>query len=623
MSLNLQSQADVSSLPPTLRPLGRLVANGDPSALNQVLQLIRTGTSQSHRFIPALTRALNVETIQQLPDSFDVDDPIWSRTQALDCLAALPEIPLQYCGALWPAVWAWTQLLYANRKRFPRPDSNGRDLCTTFLLIAGHLARHPHFAETIIHTPGIGVVLGHAWVVLLDDQDAPQYGEVYLQLCTLVRHWGGIRGKNSPHEWVQGFAGSQSETGTVFLNHVKRYLHAPISRSSESAAWFLGTAVIFLAKCRQFNEKTMGSDAHFSKGVVTALTNIICRLAGESPGRSVDQTLGFAIISLSSEFLRPHSYPIILETVRTGLVLGILRCSRYRDPDPDSIDIRVQDILEMISAALTHYPILREMEHSLPEVRRLLATTRFTTSKTSKSWHKYVDVMDSRLAVKKLYDSQEHISLKACDSIACGKIQPKSKLLRCSSCQVHFYCGLECQTADWKDGHRKNCAALRLRLGSPDYISIRNRSFLRAVFHADYLKYQVVILLVQLKYLIQHSPEAEFYTLFTYKNAIVRFNVHPTSELAPRWAYEAGRAARSEGRIEMQLVSVSEDEDTDWPRYFPLQSSNGMLQARLRHLAAQIRQGKQLDWYTEVKALIEATADKNFNPRAMMVDDAT
>ncbi|KAJ6517262.1 hypothetical protein C8R47DRAFT_250783 [Mycena vitilis] len=610
MSLYRQSEADVSSLPPTLRPLGRLVANGDPSALDQVLRFIRTGTSQSLHFIPALTHALNVEIIRQLPDSFDVDDPVLGRVRALDCLAALSEIPLRYCGALWPTVWAWTQFLYVNRKRIPRADSNGRNLYTTFLLITGHLARHPHFAETIIHTPQIGVVLGHAWAVLLDDQDAPQYGEAYLQLCALVRYWAGIRGKNSPHEWVQGFADSQSETGAVFLKHVKRYLHAPTSRSSESAAWFLGTAVVFLGKCRQFNEKTMGSDAHFSKGVVTALTNIICRLAGASPGPTVDQTLAFAILSLSSEFLRPHSYPIILETVRAGLVLGILRCSRHRDPDIEDIDTHVQDILEMISAALTHYPILRELGHSLPEIRRLLATTRFTTSKTSKLWDEYVDVLDSRLAVKKIYDSEQHITLKACDSIACGRIKPKKELLRCSSCRVHFYCGLECQTTDWKDGHRKNCTALRLRLGSPDYISIRNRSFLRAVFHADYLKYQAVILVVQLKYLIQHSPEAEFYTLFTYKDAIVRFNVHPTSELDPRWAYEIGRAARSEGRIEMQLVSVSEDENTDWPRYFPLQSSNGMLQTGLRRLAAEIRQGKQLFWDTEVQALIDATADK-------------
>ncbi|KAJ7629237.1 hypothetical protein DFH06DRAFT_1304228 [Mycena polygramma] len=146
---------------------------------------------------------------------------------------------------------------------------------------------------------------------------------------------------------------------------------------------------------------------------------------------------------------------------------------------------------------------------------------------------------------------------------------------------------------------------------APVYIRIRNRSFLRAVFHTNYLKYQLVILIVQLKYLIQHSPEAEFYTLFTYKDAIVRFNVHATSELDPRWAYEVGRAARSEGRIEMHLVSLSEDENADWRRYFPLQSSNGMLQAGLRRLAAEIRRGKQLFWDTEVKALIDATADKS------------
>ncbi|KAJ6449508.1 hypothetical protein C8R47DRAFT_1329993 [Mycena vitilis] len=599
MPRSLES-AEIAGLPPTLHRLAKLVANGVPSALDEVLQLIRSGSPQSRLFIPALSHALDI----QLPrDPSDTDVPTWERSRALDCLAALPDIPLQYCAELWPPVWAWTQFIHRNRDQFP--NSAGWSFCITFLLITRHFGRHPEFADTsIIRAPRMGVILGHAWVVLLDAQDAPMFEKAFLELLGLVRRWMAIQRKNSPHEWAEGFEGSHSELSAIFLRHVKRYLNGP--PDSASSAWVLGTAVIFLFKCRQFYE---GSDARFSEVVVIALTTIIRRLAEQTPGKFVDQTLAFSILSLSSDFLRPHSYPSILAVVHAGIVPIILRCSRHRNPGSEDIDTHVQHTLEMVSRTVIHYPILKELEHSLPEIRRLLPTTHLVNPRTSMLWQKYIDVLDSRLALKKLYDSPEHVTLKACDCIACGKIQPKRELLRCSSCHAHYYCGLECQTTDWKDGHRENCALLRLRLGAPDYLSARNLSFLRAVLHADYIKQQPGILAMQFKFLVEHSPETDFYCLFSYAEATMRMTVHPTSALDPRWDYEVGRAARSEGRIEIHLVTVSEDEKGDWPRFFPLQSSNGMLQAGLRQIAAEILGGGMRLEDVDVHALISAAAD--------------
>ncbi|KAJ7606959.1 hypothetical protein DFH06DRAFT_1382229 [Mycena polygramma] len=595
-------EADFAGLSPTLRQLARLAGNGDPSALDEVLRLIRSGNPQSHRFIPAFTQVLASGIVQERQDTWDVH---WGRaTRALDCLASLAEIPFEYCATVWPLVWAWIQLLYANLERFP--DSNDRDVSITFLLITRRLRHHARFSTTIIHTLGIEVIMGRAWVALLDEEniDGPMFKEVFSELCDFIRRWAAITRATSPDEWVAGF---QSDLPSVFLKHVDRYLHAPVSATS---AWFLGTAVVFLAKCRQFVDDKSG--AHLPGQVVTALTNIICVLAKEKPEIQVDKTLGLSVLSLHSEFLRPHSYSTILEAVRAGILPGILLCSRHRD----DVEGRASEMLELIFPGVAHYRILTELQHSLPEVRRLLSATRSVHRKTM--WNDFLEILDSRLAVKKRYDSAEYVSLKACDSIAqapdqrymqCGKIQPKAKLLRCSSCQAHYYCGLECQSTDWKNGHRQNCAPLRLRLGAPDYLGTRTRSFLRAVLHADYIEHQAFILRAQLDYLIQHSPEAEFYTLFSYKGASMGLNVYPTSGLDPHWDYEAGRAARSEGRIEMHLLTVSEDEDEDWERFFPLQSSNGMLQAGLRRIAAETREGKKLDLDEEIKALISATAD--------------
>jgi hypothetical protein len=39
----------------------------------------------------------------------------------------------------------------------------------------------------------------------------------------------------------------------------------------------------------------------------------------------------------------------------------------------------------------------------------------------------------------------------------CGRIQ--SKLLACERCKLAYYCEEECQTRDWKDGHKTQCCA--------------------------------------------------------------------------------------------------------------------------------------------------------------------
>ncbi|KAJ7673331.1 hypothetical protein DFH06DRAFT_61924 [Mycena polygramma] len=81
-------------------------------------------------------------------------------------------------------------------------------------------------------------------------------------------------------------------------------------------------------------------------------------------------------------------------------------------------------MLDIIFPGVAHYRILTELEHSLPEFRRLLSPTRSIHLKTL--WiNDFWEILDSSLAVKKRYESAEYVSLKACDSIACRNIQPK------------------------------------------------------------------------------------------------------------------------------------------------------------------------------------------------------
>ncbi|KAJ7146990.1 hypothetical protein C8R44DRAFT_724682 [Mycena epipterygia] len=111
---------------------------------------------------------------------------------------------------------------------------------------------------------------------------------------------------------------------------------------------------------------------------------------------------------------------------------------------------------------------------------------------------------------------------------------------------------------------------------------MQNCSFMHPVLHADYQLHKAYILRAQLDFLITHPPDELFVVAFDYTSSTMHVAIRPTSELDTQWEYHIARAAQSEGRIEMYMVTMSEDEPEDPPRLFPLQSTNGVLQAGLR-----------------------------------------
>jgi hypothetical protein len=42
----------------------------------------------------------------------------------------------------------------------------------------------------------------------------------------------------------------------------------------------------------------------------------------------------------------------------------------------------------------------------------------------------------------------------------CRNEDPKMELKKCSQCKTAEYCSKECQVADWRAGHKKECKAL-------------------------------------------------------------------------------------------------------------------------------------------------------------------
>ncbi|KAJ6556645.1 hypothetical protein DFH09DRAFT_1365618 [Mycena vulgaris] len=609
---------DFSQLPPSLRKIASQAANGSLSALQEVLDVLMQGScSHPDIFIPALLRNLDVSRIPD-PDRMDRMDPILDISQptpssqpivmaltSLDCLTNFPHIPREHCSLLWPSAWRWMQFAHTYHGWFPNGPAE-RDFCITFLLVLGRFQAVPDFSRRIGCTPGVHFLIGRAWTLLLDDDDGPLFSQVFLELCIFLRRQVdnakdpaiSTRNPDALEELVEG-VGSPSAVRSVIFRHIERFLGAELSPLSIYA---LGTAAVVLA---ELIEPIALSFA----GAVTAITNMICflsRVSDEELVPRVTEALLHAFLVLSVEFTKPKSYFVTREALRAGLLRGIIACARLEDSSVQ--EIATQILGAFLCPSSSYYALLPDMADSMQEIRDTAETVRFKIPRLSDEWHIVADVVEGRLAVKRHYDSEDYVSLKACDSIECGKIQKKRELLRCSSCQAHYYCGAECQGIDWRDGHREACGHLRrLQLSAPDDLRKRKRSFVRAMLHADYIAYKAAILRAQVEFMLAHPGES-CYVAFKYYNNF-EFRVCPARELDPRWAYLVDRAVRSEGRIELHMVAAWEDVDEDPPHWFPLQSDAGAMQAGLRRIAADLEDATSLEMDEAVAALITATQD--------------
>ncbi|KAJ7088116.1 hypothetical protein C8R44DRAFT_819495 [Mycena epipterygia] len=186
------------------------------------------------------------------------------------------------------------------------------------------------------------------------------------------------------------------------------------------------------------------------------------------------------------------------------------------------------------------------------------------------------------------YESDAYVSLKACDS--CGNIHRKRDLVRCSFCKWQNYCSKQCQTVDWKSGHRQACHRINMvSRDEPENLSARDRSFLRALLDIDYKRIRIDILQRELEFMDEFPTEI-LCIVFDYTPGQMQLHLIPASQLGSELEDDVARAERSNGRIQLHLASISNGR-SKCNRLFPMHSSSTALADGLKSLKAQLDEG--------------------------------
>ncbi|KAJ7633266.1 hypothetical protein FB45DRAFT_1058199 [Roridomyces roridus] len=321
--------------------------------------------------------------------------------------------------------------------------------------------------------------------------------------------------------------------------------------------------------------------------VVRTLADVVQDLTA---GKVVDMT--FRI--LQRLFGVPSYNPLAQHQFSTGLPDAIVACA------PRTNWAEVQDyllyFLEKLLPSLTVYrdqlPLLKVALTQSPREPR-----QFSVLDVRDAWLRLVALVQRRVALSESHPGK----LKACDNTLCGVIGTKAQLKRCTGCYAFYYCSIRCQSVDWHNEHKASCwGPHSILLNDRLFLVLpRQRSFLRAIVHEDYMNSKLQIYTDIVKCMRAH-PNTGYFVHFNYVRGAAEISVHPLDLEAGDSEPGSGtnikgylglddsvtgsqgqdllaRAARSEGRMVLHVICFCVGGGYEQHWIVPLRSSSGMV----------------------------------------------
>ncbi|KAJ6458865.1 hypothetical protein C8R47DRAFT_1203098 [Mycena vitilis] len=610
-SLHLRN---VSKLPLSLRSIGLAAAKGSLEDLATVYGALISDhhlTSSSAIYaLPVLylnldptkipfSHALDaIATAGHLPPAINAAS---LALKALHGLVAIKLISLEVEAILelWPRIWPWMQFLHTYWECLPTLCSNGQ--VEAFLIhyrLVLELRRGSRARRMISTQPGLRFLFARAWTaVLLDD--------ILEQSCVLVHSFALLEiltdgdrlndGLNVPKNFdeVANGAGSLDRLADAVVKQLCIGITGTTWTYPEEQP--LGLTYVTLFMDVDPGRSKDWFSLLLSRGVTT-LTVSALRLA-ETLAGTIAMTLSGRTVGFIKSFLAllcrcltaPPSYPWVAEAIEAGLMRVLIHGASQANAIVAHIDFI---ICQVLPGSLVSRAVIVQMKKALLDVREISGRRRFKESSCFESWEQLVALANSRIDILNTWEAAGRPSYLVCDNISCGRTGLKGPFKRCSRCWTANYCSSNCQSVDWRDGHRAVCADIRAQQClDPEVVPERELSFMRALVHSDYKRNWFDIAMDEIKLMREH-PNKEFYIVFDYlllsgvmlvmqnRTTLPEHGVSGNATIEAEWA----RFGKSNGRMRMHAMRVAEGADTRL-RIFPLRGASALFHQGLIKIA--------------------------------------
>ncbi|KAJ6502422.1 hypothetical protein C8R45DRAFT_976599 [Mycena sanguinolenta] len=556
--------------------------------IDKLEALTRSGANLTP-LLPVYYVGLDAAAIPGLLDQLDAPEAERDQSftqklaQVVLCLQGLllignRGIPGPPSADLWERVWPWLEFLDTYGDYLPRrlrPGLGISDYSPLHLINA--LGQDQATFSLIPATPGYRLLIFRVWALAFDQtKPVPMQKELFGMICALMRTMPPtITDERHSEEAIEGSGGSRLTLARLYINHIKRVVQPAEVTPEAVSMWNLLS--LLQAGCEM--DVTFGP-LLVKQGIVTAFTSVACLFSSSTP----DTAAFFLSWMVKHCFGVSHAENTIAEALRAGLLRALLVWGRM---SPPTHHVQLNEIFALFSRSSVYISFLLQLRASMAELEVTIDGQTFHGFPVSDKWESLWSVLQPRCDFMEEYLKREKTAiLVPCSSMACGVIAHKTAFKRCSVCKSCKYCSKACQTHDWQHGgHRQLCG---WNCGEPDKVTRRNRSFMLALLHRDYLRMKRSILTDELEFL-RLNPGMPFYVQFDYCTpySAVEISVEAVSSFAlddEIWRDQNTRVKESGGRLEMHVMRVA-DGGRDSISTFLL-CSTGELRTGLESLAA-------------------------------------
>ncbi|KAJ7635680.1 hypothetical protein DFH06DRAFT_661106 [Mycena polygramma] len=521
-------------------------------------------------------------------------DAVSGALLSFQMIPMLRNTPPGIYAEFWARAWPWLDFLHMHREHLIGLPTE-KVLYATFMRVLVHF-QTSHSSKLASVTSGVRTVVRCAWDISLEHRDPNALSNLSAFLYTDVSQGDD---ESCIDEYIEGPGGGVEHLASLVARQLDLAIvdsKLPMARHNFphfSAALVIlariGSSKKFAAPCRR---------AMIRRGAVPTLVAGLCSRSLASAHREGLGMLAIAM-SLAANYTTMEASRIPLsQALQAGLLraLVLVAALPLRQDELTHVIFFLKDVLP---ASLVYRSVLLQMPGLLVELYYPMKTAAFIVSSVFPEWQRFHALLQERLTFLASLDVTPYVLHKGCDNMECGQIHPKSELRRCSTCLELYYCSETCQTTDWRAGHRNVCHTFSgfRRLAEEEQCNVKDRNFLRALLHRDYLAHRRKIYSLQIALWVQ-DPSQRTYVFFDYLSGPVSVAVRPwpteTTEVIhhpddwiERFLDHGWRSSQSDGLLELHVMAIHDGSKPYW-KIVPMRHTSPDIRDKLRSIASKV-----------------------------------